>query len=234
MTQARKVDTPSGPVTFTLRRSCRSTLAIHVHPDGTVEVVAPEQALEATVNARVVARASWIRRQLVYFDDLRPRTPPRRHVSGETHLHYGRRYRLRVREGVEAVTLAGGWITVVVPDSTPERVAAALARWRRERIAVRIAANFVEIADRLHLPAGDRPRLVLRAMRTRWASLSRAGTLTVNPELVRAPAACIEYVLVHELCHLEHPHHGPSFWRLLSRRMPDWEARKARLERTLA
>lgn len=234
MTEARTISTPSGPVAFALRRSRRRTLAIHVHPDGSVEAVAPEGAAAEAVDARVAARAGWIRRQRAFFADLRPRTPPRRHVPGETHLHLGRRYRLRVEDGPEGVALSGGWITVIVPGRTPERAAAALARWRRQRAGERIGARLEEVADRLRIPAARRPRLVLRAMRTRWASLSPSGTLTVNPDLVRAPVACIDYVLVHELCHLDHPHHGPAFWRLLGRRMPDWASRKRRLERTLA
>jgi predicted metal-dependent hydrolase len=71
-------------------------------------------------------------------------------------------------------------------------------------------------------------------MRTRWASLSRAGTITVTPDLIRAPMACVDYVIIHELTHIDHPHHGPAFWRALARRMPDWKARKLRLEKTLA
>lgn len=230
----RSVVTPSGPLEFTLRRSRRRTLAIHVHPDGSVEVVAPEQAAEEVVAARLLARAGWIRRQQVFFEDLRPRTPPRRHVPGETHLHLGRRYRLRVEDGDEAVRLSGGWLHVTVPGREPGLVAAALARWRRLRAQERITARLEEITERLRIPAARRPRLALRAMRTRWASLSPSGILSVNPDLIRASAICIDYVLVHELCHLDQPHHGPAFWRLLARRMPDWPERKARLERTLA
>lgn len=234
MTATRFVVTPAGALAFTLRRSRRRTLAIHVHPDGTVEVVAPDGAAEATVDARVAARAGWIRRQQTFFEDLRPRTPPRRYIPGETHLHLGRRYRLRVEEGEESVRLSGGWLNVTVPGRVPERVAAALARWRRARAGERIAARLGEIAECLRIPFARRPRLAMRAMQTRWASLSRAGVLSVNPDVIRAPVTCIDYVLVHELCHLEHPHHGPAFWRLLARRMPDWQKRKTRLERTLA
>lgn len=219
---------------FTLRRSRRTTLAIHVHPDGDVEVVAPEGASEEAVAARVAARAGWIRRQQVFFEDLRPRTPPRRHVSGESHLHLGRRYRLRVEEGDEAVRLSGGWLHISVPGRQPELVAAALAKWRRSRAEELISTRLAEIAERFRIPMARRPRVVLRAMKTRWASLSPAGVLSVNPDLVRAPMACIDYVLVHELGHLVHADHGPAFWRLLTRRMPDWRDRKRRLERALA
>jgi len=234
MTAARFITTPAGALTFTLRRSRRRTLAIHVHPDGLVEVIAPQGAAEDAVAARVAARTGWIRRQQAFFEDLRPRTPPRRHVPGETHLHLGRRYRLRVEDGPESVRLSGGWLHISVPGRAPDLVAAALARWRRVRAGERIGARLAEIAGRLRIPVTHRPQLVLRVMRTRWASLSPAGVLSVNPDLVRAPLTCIDYVLVHELCHLEHPHHGPAFWRLLARRMPDWQELKTRLERTLA
>ena len=70
-------------------------------------------------------------------------------------------------------------------------------------------------------------------MQSRWGSLSQAGTMTLNANLVRAPRACIEYVIAHELCHLMHRDHGTAFYRLLGRVMPDWESRKQRLETVL-
>ena len=131
-----------------------------------------------------------------------------------------------------AFRLSAGHVAAIT--FAPDLVAAAMARWRRSRAQERLAVRLEEISERLRIPASRRPRLSLRAMRTRWASLSPSGMLSVNPDLIRAPVTCIDYVLVHELCHLECPHHGPAFWRLLSRRMPDWPERKARLERMLA
>lgn len=73
-------------------------------------------------------------------------------------------------------------------------------------------------------------RIIVRAMKSRWGSLSQAGTMTLNSQLIRAPRACIEYVITHELCHLTHRDHDASFYRLLGQIMPDWEKRKQRLE----
>ena len=74
------------------------------------------------------------------------------------------------------------------------------------------------------------PPLQVRRMERRWGSCTPSGRVLLNPRLVLAPTACIDYVVVHELCHLQHPHHGRDFYDLLGRVMPDWEDRKARLD----
>ena len=74
------------------------------------------------------------------------------------------------------------------------------------------------------------PRLQIRDMKTRWGSLSKGGILTLNIKLIAAPKECIEYVVVHELCHLKYPNHDSKFYRLLDTRLPDWERRKNKLE----
>ena len=71
-------------------------------------------------------------------------------------------------------------------------------------------------------------------MAKRWGSHSPSGKVILNPDLIRAPVECIDYVITHELCHTEHKHHGREFFDLLERIMPDWEKRKARLEQRLA
>ena len=77
------------------------------------------------------------------------------------------------------------------------------------------------------------PKLSVRVMRTRWGSLSPAGRMSLNALLAQTPKPCIEYVIVHEFCHLVHRNHGPDFYALLEQRMPDWKACKQRLKQFL-
>jgi predicted metal-dependent hydrolase len=211
----------------------RRTLSIEVHPDGRVLVRAPLDCPHALVAERVERRAGWISRQLSEFESYRPRTPARQFLSGESHLYLGRQYRLKVQEAdVNEVKLMRGQLIVDVSgEASQERVKALLHRWYLNRAR----AVFGEVLDAslAHFRGVATPHLIVRAMRSRWGSLSAGGRMTLNAQLVRAPRPCIEYVVTHELCHLKHRDHGAQFLRLLGQVMPDWERRKQRLEAAL-
>ncbi len=211
----------------------RRTLGIEVHPDQRVVVRAPTGCSTDVIAERVQKRASWISRQIADFQRYNPRTPQRQYLSGETHLHLGRQYRLKVISGdVASVRLSRGYLTVTVsgvPDR--ERVRTMLHRWNLERAKDVFEEVLIKTLTRSNI--AQHPRIIVRAMQSRWGSLSRAGTMTLNSQLIRAPRACIEYVITHELCHLTHRDHDASFYRMLGQLMPDWEKRKQRLEAAL-
>ncbi|MFO7640140.1 MAG: SprT family zinc-dependent metalloprotease [Candidatus Competibacteraceae bacterium] len=211
----------------------RQTLAIEVHPNSRVLVRAPAGCPEALIAERVQKRAAWISRQLAEFERYRPRTPARQYINGESHLYLGRQYRLKLLAGDTAgVKFARGYLLVSLPGTPdPERVKPLLNRWYLDR--ARSVFSEVLEARLLHFKDVDHPRLIVRAMQSRWGSLSRAGTMTLNVNLVRAPRPCIEYVVTYELCHFKHRDHDARFFRLLGRIMPDWEQRKQRLEAAL-
>lgn len=213
--------------------SPRQTLSIEVYPDCRVLVRAPLGCAEELVAQRVQKRASWIARQVAEFGRYTPRTPARRYITGESHLYLGRQYRLKVGTGpTAAVELTRGHLLVTLPGSPePTQVRQLLDRWYRDR-AREVFAELLH--SKLALFGGIRkPRLIVRSMQSRWGSLSSAGAMTLNVNLVRAPRPCIEYVIVHELCHARHRNHDKRYFSLLSRVMPDWVQRKRRLESAL-
>lgn len=222
-----------GRIGFGLRRSNRRTLAITVRPDLSVVVTAPRKAAVETVLAKVRKRAGWIRRQQRFFGEFLPQTPPRRYLSGETHRYLGRQYRLKVVEAESAeVKLRGRFIWVHTPRKADTvRVRKLVQSWYLTHAKERLARSFAESTARLGTRLANLPRMQLRRMPKRWGSWTRRGGVWLNPELVTAPPTCIDYVVTHELCHAVHGHHGKKFYELLRRVIPDWETRKARLER---
>ena len=154
----------------------RQTLAIEVHPDSRVLVRAPLDCPESLIAERVQKRARWISRQLAEFERYRPRTPARQYVTGESHLYLGRQYRLKLISGqVSSVKLVRGQLQAMLPgDPERDRVKAMLHRWYLDRAR----AVFCDVLDAslLHFKGVERPRLIVRAMQSRWGSLSRAGT----------------------------------------------------------
>lgn len=211
----------------------RRTLGIEVHPDLSVVVRAPVDCAPEIILARVGKRAPWISKQLTNFQRYSPRTPARQYVSGETHLYLGRQYRLKVVAGEKvSVKMNRGHLVMTLPGkASPDRVQTLLRRWYLDHAR----QIFIEVLDEWlpRFKGHQKPRMIVRAMQSRWGSLSQAGTMTLNSNLIRAPRACIEYVVAHELCHMKHRDHDANFFRLLGQMMPDWEKRKQRLETAL-
>lgn len=233
MTQTHEIEWFRLRIGFRLRRTKRRTLAITVKPDGSVEVTAPERAALENVLAKVRKRAGWIIRQQRFFEEFLPPTPPRRYVSGETHRYLGRQYRLKVVEAAAAeVKLRGRFIWVHTPRPHNSRgVQKLVDTWYADHARDRFERSMRECAGKLARWLPEAPKWRVKRMHKRWGSWTPRGGVWLNPELVKAPASCIDYVVTHELCHAVHGNHGKKFYALLRRVMPDWEVRKARLER---
>ncbi len=223
------IDTPAGRAQ--LKRSRRKTLAISVLPNGALELVAPENAAIEAILARIEKRLPWIRKQQRAFMAMNARRAPRRYVSGATHKYLGRQYRLKVFKGKElCVKLVGGYFHVFTGNGSEHEVKRLLTEWMRERARGQFISRLRQWQDWCLRHSLPEPRLALRAMPKRWGSAHKDGRITLNPDLVRAPSVCIDYVIAHEICHLRHPNHGPKFFGLLQKIYPNWRTVKNRLE----
>jgi len=218
-------------ISYELRRGLVNRLRISVYPDLRVVVHAPVHASAAAIGSEVRRRGAWVLRHLAGFRDMPPRAV-KHYVSGESVIYLGRQYRLKVVEGPRApAKLRGKFLCVSTLDkSDTDAVRRSVRRWYRghaHRIFELRLAECLAIAQRHEIPT---PSLHIRWMKTRWGSTPGTDRILLNTQLVKTPTYCIDYVITHELCHLRHPHHGKEFYRLLSRCMPDWKTRKARLE----
>lgn len=218
-------------IEYNLVYAKRKTLGISVKPDRSVLVKAPTGTSLADVEAVVRKRANWILRHQRQFASYPAPTPLRQYVSGETHRYLGRQYRLKVIEAEkEWVKLSRGLLHVWTANKDDTaRVKQLLDDWyKRQAIRVfqeRLDACYPRV-KRLGIPY---PPLVIRSMKSRWGSCSPAGKVTLNLKLIQVPTECIDYVILHELCHLQEHNHGRGYYALLGQVCPDWKARKAQL-----
>lgn len=225
----------SEQIVFNLRRQpSRSVtrVAIHVEPDASVVVDAPDTALLTEVLAAVKKRARWISQHVSAAKARVAHVLPREYVSGESLQYLGRRYRLKVIVNIEAkaeARMRGAFITVTTPEHTPATIRAALDSWYRQRARELFADRLAAVAAPLRW-VKQLPLTRLQFMTLQWGSCSPTGRITLNPLLVKAPRECIDYVLLHELCHLLHHNHSTQFYRTLGRHMPNWRVVKEKLD----
>jgi predicted metal-dependent hydrolase len=210
-----------------------SKILIHVHPDGLVEVEAPQTGTATAIRAAVQKRARWIFDNLDAAKDARAYALPREYVGGETHFYLGRRYRLLVREESTApssVKLVRGCIEITAPVEDKAAIKRRLRSWYRARASEYFQRRLPHIVDRLDWVT-EVPSMKMVPMQYQWGSCTPSGSIHLNPALIRAPRHCIDYVLLHELCHLKEHNHSKKFYALLDKHAPNWVDTKAELDR---
>lgn len=213
----------------------RKRLSVTVHPNLRITAKAPVGYEPEAIRRRLEQRASWIARQLDFFERFQPLPPVRKFVSGETHYYSGRQYRLRIRLGeIARVRLLGRFFEMELPDPNKRKKAGALMLdWYSTHAKNLLARRFAQYLPTFLRMGAVAPEVRYRRMKKRWSSCSGNGVIMLNTELVKAPIHCIDYVIIHEPCHLLYPRHDRKFYHLLGRILPDWKKRKDRLEKVI-
>jgi predicted metal-dependent hydrolase len=213
--------TPStAEIPYTIRRSTRARrVRVNVHADSGVEVVLPARAPERAAAAAVSELRPWIERRLGEAREVRARIAAR----AGTIPYLGHSLELVPQAGRTRVHRSGDRLLVPAGDARP-----ALERFYRR-------AARAEIAPRLdratRLVGSSYVDLSIRAQRTRWASCSANGRMSFNWRLLLAPERVLEYVVWHEVCHLQMLDHSPRFWALVERHWPDYREDREWLRR---
>jgi predicted metal-dependent hydrolase len=223
----------SKEIYFQLSYSVRKSLGITVTPDTDVLVKAPIDASIDKIKEKVKKKAAWIIKQQSFFLTFYPKTPERRYISGETHLYLGRQFRLKVTIGQKnEVRHRGSFIEIITKEKPKAKEL--LKQWYRDKAKDKFAIIAEPLIEKFKKYNTEPKGLFIQEMPTRWGSCTAKGKIILNPELIKAPKHCIEYVIIHELCHLVHRDHTQKFIDLQTKEMPDWEKWKNKLESLLA
>ena len=210
-----------------------SKIHIHVHPNGSVQVDAPEHASQQTIKQAVYKRARWIHNNLEKIKEQQQFVQTRQYVSGESHFYLGRRYPLKiqsVKKQDPEVKLYRGRLHIKTKDRDPAAIRYLLNQWYRQRALQMFEKRLQVLIPSVVWLKGQVSPMKLLDMKKQWGSCSPKGTIILNPHLVKAPRECIDYVICHELCHLKEHNHSPKYYRLLSQLMPEWELVKGKLD----
>jgi predicted metal-dependent hydrolase len=222
-------------IEYSLEFAERKMLGIKVYPDKSVRVIAPMGASIEKIKEKLMSKAGWIIKQQDFFLTFHPYTPARKYISGETHMYLGKQYRLKIFEtDKEKVKLQAGNINVFVKSKADKsKIEKLLKKWYKQKADSHFQKLFEECIPFSKQFYKGEPVLKYRWMDKRWGSCDKKGQIHLNLELIKAPKKCIEYVIIHELCHLAHLNHSTAFYKLLDKHYPDWRTTKDRLEKLM-
>ena len=210
----------------------RQTLEIAVDPDDGVIVTCPTNTPDRQIERELLKRASWILQKLSKMNEIARKPPEREYISGESYYYLGRSYRLKVIRSKAiypySIKLVNGRFLVKIPPNSSDTsyellIPDALRWWYVKHAEAKLPERVDLYASKMGLfPSG----IVIKDQMKRWGSCTKDGIINLNWKIVMAPISIIDYVIVHELSHLEEPNHSKQFWNRVRSILPDYMQRK--------
>lgn len=204
----------------------RKTLEIRVEPGGKVLVFAPVRITEDVLQEHLKTKLPWITRKLRETAHIKP-VPPKQFVSGEKFLFLGDEYTLQLSESFHSnearVDLTTNALKVCAVGLDPSDVEQLLVAWYRRKAKEIIEQRVAYYKQYLSCSV---KQIKITNPKKRWGSCSSQGRLLFNWRCVMAPLKVLDYVVVHEMCHLLEFNHSPSYWQLVSNIIPDYQEQK--------
>lgn len=231
----RSVIVEGREIFYCLERKDVKNLNLRVRKDGSVLVSANEMVPCEEIDKFIHSKASYILKAVDHFREMAQYKPkPKQYVSGETFYIQGRGLRLQVSQAKKDMISSDGiYIFLEVKDVNDiEKKRRITTRFLDQQCKTVFSEVMEELYPLVKKYGVEKPSLRIRDMETRWGScLTKKKIITLNKRLLEAPRNCIEYVVIHELCHFIHPNHSKEFYSFLTMLMPDWKERKCYLDK---
>lgn len=210
----------------------RKTLSLTVSPNLEILVKCPIKAENDRIEKFLKRKWFWLEKQLHFFKKYQYSTYKKEYLSGESFFYLGRQYKLLVKHSKrDKVVLTKGVFLLETTRNAQDKQynKKLLTKWFREKTETVFRERFEEIKEKFTYK--NLPPLIIRVMQKRWGSCLENGTVILNPKLIHSAKECIDYVIVHELCHVRYKSHDKRFYTLLKHHCPNWEKVKDKLER---
>ena len=224
MTQAGEYIESSGFIAEVIRTPRIKSVDIRVD-DGAVSIVVPASLDTQRISQLLTDKKQWIKAKINLHREAQPASL-KKFVSGEALSYLGRNYRLKIYTGsFKPIKLMHGHLTVTVPrgKQNTDAIRNALIHWYKEKAEAKLREKVERYIDAV----GVSPKSVgIKSYKSRWGSCSASGKIDFNWKIIMAPNRIVDYVVIHELCHLKHHDHSPKFWKEVERVIPDYLACK--------
>jgi len=217
--------------TYDLVFESRKTLSLTVAPDQSITLRSPKDADLQRIEHFLAKKWHWLDKQLRMFERYHKKHYAKSFVSGESLMYLGKQYELIVAPGdKDSVSLSRGKIRVVTSMGRAQSAYTKMLvdAWYRARRNVIFSELYTKTLA--YFDYQEPPKMIIKEMTKRWGSYTNAGNIVINPRLIEADKRAIEYVMTHELCHVEVKNHGQKFQELIDKKIPDWREIKDRLE----
>jgi predicted metal-dependent hydrolase len=213
--------------------SRRRSIGISVGPDSGVTVRAPYRTSMKTIENLVISKSAWIIKHLENYKSAVRINNHKIYTEGAPVLLRGKEYQIRIIESkTYFVKSSEDFIEIGLKNTAEkEKAGLMLERWYREIAEGIFRKKFEEVLLRFRNYNFVPAEFAVRALKRRWGSCSSKGKITISSELVKLDDIYLEYVILHELCHLRHHDHGKEFYKLLSEVFPDWKQRRSELRK---
>ena len=222
-----KFDYGSRIITFNLIYRKRKTMSIEVETTGEVTVIVPVGTATEDVIEKVKSRAGWIVSKQYESKFINDTKIEREAVSGESYMYLGRNYSLdiRVDENIDniSVKLFQGKFVVNTYTKDEDLIKKAMENWYREKTLAKVKERVSYYSSYFN---NEVTTVKVKEQKKRWASCTSKNELLFNWRCVMAPVFVLDYIVVHEMCHMEYKNHSKDFWNRVYAVMPDYEVRK--------
>lgn len=216
---------------YELLKEERKTLSLTVKPDLKILVKCPREADSERIELFLKRKWFWLQKQINYFGKFQRKIYEREYISGESFLYLGRQYQLIVKESNQnKITLSKGKLNLFTCMLSADKLynKLLLDRWYRDATKKVFVERFEGMKELFSYK--KMPKLGIRKMDKRWGSFLNNEKIFLNPRLIGASKECIDYVICHELCHMQYRDHDSNFYKLLEQKCPKWQKIKDKLE----
>ena len=210
---------------FEIKYSKRRTLGISILPDATVVVRAPYRTSQAAIEHLIADKRTWINKHVENINKRIQTSPPLSFTNGSLHLFKGNKLELNISESKKRfVRFNDKIIDIGLEKPENEIIVRKILKQAYKIEAEKVLPEmFYEIINSYKNYNFKPAELVIKTMKRRWGSCSTKNKITLNSELIKLDGKYIRYVIIHELCHLQHHNHGKLFYKLLSEFYNDWK-----------